>query len=71
MTNSLLDDIPHLAVDQIEVRAAQWSQIWSSGRGVAQSYSVVCAVCRALLTLDLCIRQYAFSRIFNRNQKLK
>jgi len=25
----------HLAVDQTEVGAAQWSQSWSSGRGVA------------------------------------
>ena len=28
-------DMPHLAVDQSEVRATQWSQIWSSGSGVA------------------------------------
>jgi len=64
-SNSLLDNSPHLAVDQNEVGAARWPQIWSTGRCrlVEKSYSVACPVCRALLTFrPACIKQYKFSK---------
>jgi len=37
LKNSLLDDIPYLVVNQIEVWAVCWPQIWSNAKGVAFS----------------------------------
>jgi len=74
-TNSLLDDMPYLVVNQVEVVAVWWPQIWSSVKAAAfsRSRTVSHAQCAGVLSTfrPVYIKLRVILQIFNRKHKLK